>query len=87
MNDTGPFAAIEFTKLGPAIGIDLRIEPIEIAIRQRGPHMVGHRLRQQAEPRFAFSRRHLCQLLVGNVVPLYEDAVDRPVGPAHRLVD
>ena len=55
MDHLGPFVAGQVSDFQAAVGEDLFVEPIELSVRGRRPHLVRHRLRERLEPRLAFS--------------------------------
>ncbi len=53
MDDVGPAVAVQRAGRGTAIGVGLVVEPVELAVRARRPHVVGHGLGDGAELGFA----------------------------------
>ena len=67
MNDPAPFLAIEFARACAGILIDAWIEPVEQAVRPRGPDVMRHGFRQGAEFLLALPQRAFRLHLIGNV--------------------
>ncbi len=64
MHDRPPSFAVEFAWLRATVGVDLVVEPIELAIRPGRPYLVGHGLGDGAQ--FGFARRQ-CRRGLGAV--------------------